>query len=142
MPEMTDPILDKLAQFTPDAASIDHAEILFRAGRASARTPRIWKIALIGLLLSNAATASLLVVRDRQPSSVPAADQPGFRSPIDPQPDPATPKPPISSESPWSIGMLNRTLDPDSAPNEEPIAGLTAPHRPLTLLAAHRGEID
>ena len=36
----------KLARFTPSASSLDPADVLFRAGRASARTPWGWKIAV------------------------------------------------------------------------------------------------
>jgi hypothetical protein len=44
-----DPLTRRLSQFTPDAGGLDRDELLFAAGRASARPNRRW-IALAGTL--------------------------------------------------------------------------------------------
>lgn len=51
---MAEDIIETLAAFTP--ATVNRYEMLFAAGKASARTPRIWKIALVALLLSQSLT--------------------------------------------------------------------------------------
>ena len=48
-----DPVYDKLAKFSPDAAAVDASVLLFEAGRASARTPWGWKAAAAALLVAN-----------------------------------------------------------------------------------------
>ncbi|MDB5307322.1 MAG: hypothetical protein JWO38_1524 [Gemmataceae bacterium] len=138
-----DPTLDKLVRFTPDAA-VDPAEILFRAGRASVRTPRGWRLAVVGLLLANAATAGVLIVRGQTPAPPPAEPLavPVVVPVVIPAPAPELPVPPTGPESPWSVGALTRTTDPDTLPGPEPDPGPTSADRPLTLLSARRGEID
>ncbi len=46
-----EPVFEKLTRFTPSASSLDPAEVLFRAGQASVRTPWGWKVGVSGLLL-------------------------------------------------------------------------------------------
>lgn len=52
---LTDPVARALARFTP-ASGLDRNEALYRAGRASARTGRLWKGIAALLLATNAAT--------------------------------------------------------------------------------------
>ena len=51
---MPEDVIETLAAFTPSQVNRD--EMLFAAGKASARTPRIWKIAVVLLLLSQSLT--------------------------------------------------------------------------------------
>ena len=50
-------MIDKLTQFTP-VTTLNRNEMLFQAGRASVRTPRIWKWLVGGLALSQSATVA------------------------------------------------------------------------------------
>ena len=51
---MPEDVIETLTAFTP--AKVNRDEMLFAAGKASARTPRIWKIAVVALLLSQSLT--------------------------------------------------------------------------------------
>ena len=48
---MSEPFLERLSRFTPNAGGLDRDALLFAAGRASARPNRAW-IALATLLTS------------------------------------------------------------------------------------------
>ena len=54
-----DPLIDKLAQFSPAASSIDRDAMLFAAGRASAPRSQTWKALAAGLAFSQAAMVVL-----------------------------------------------------------------------------------
>ena len=131
-----DPIA-KLAKFTP-ATSADPADLLFAAGRASARTPRGWKAAVVSLALSNVALCAclLLVPRDAPTvAPVPAAAVPQ-------QPEPILPSPAsVPVDDPWSYRTL-RATDPEFSPTSEPVANLTPPRAPLTARSGRAGDID
>jgi len=131
-----DPVYDKLARFSPDPGGLDPAEVLFRAGRASARTPRGWKVAVAGLLLSNAVGFGWLALRP-----VPESAQTPVPLVLPAQVAEPPPAPPVEA-SPWSAHTLMGTLDTDRLPPPEAVAGLTDPGRPLALISARRGEID
>ena len=51
---MPEDVIATLQAFTP--ATVNRDEMLFAAGKASARTPRFWKIAVAALLLSQSLT--------------------------------------------------------------------------------------
>ena len=51
---MPEDVIETLQAFTP--ATVNRDEMLFAAGKASARTPRFWKIAVAALLLSQSLT--------------------------------------------------------------------------------------
>jgi hypothetical protein len=134
-----DPVYDKLARFNPDATGLDPAEVLFRAGRASAKTPRVWKVAVAGLLLANAATAAALLFRQEKPPLPEVIPVTVVVPVIMPQTATSPPEAP-SGPSPDSIGLLTRTFDPDIPP---PPAGFAPPDRPVEILTAgSRGGID
>jgi hypothetical protein len=86
MPDRPDPLTDALARFTP-AARLDRDEMLFQAGRASARAGRLWKGVAALLLATNVATLTMwfstrprqVVVIETQPAPIPA-------EPVEPQP--------------------------------------------------------
>ena len=51
---MPEDVIATLQAFTP--ATVNRDEMLFAAGKAAARTPRIWKIAVAALMLSQSLT--------------------------------------------------------------------------------------
>jgi hypothetical protein len=131
-----DPAIDWLAGLTPNASGLDPAEVLVRAGRASARTPRGWKLAVAGLLLANVATLVILLPHRGPPSEVAPAP---VATPV-PAPAPAPPpeSPPGSDAN--SVAALARSFDPDAPP---PPAGFVAPDRPAdTLTVGSHGVTD
>lgn len=132
MPDVTrDPADGPLAGFTP-AAVLDPADILFRAGRASARTPWGWKAAVAGLLLSNLAVVGALLFRQPQTVAVPAA-APVPPVEVAPAEPPAEPSPPS--------GLLARSTDLGAWPR--PAADLDyPPDYPLTLAEARRAAVE
>jgi hypothetical protein len=129
MPEMIpDPGLEWLARLRPNESVLDPADILFHAGRASARTPRPWKIGVAGLLLTNAVAVGLLLDHQdpRRPATAPAPVAVPTSSPA-PTPPPASPP----GADPNSVYSLARSLDPDAPP---PPAGFVSPDRPTAPL--------
>jgi hypothetical protein len=140
-----DPLINKLARFTPTSATVDQAALLFAAGRASARTPWLWKVAVAGLLLTNLGWLSLLIFRQNittgptpnsQPEAVPVA------IPQADPPPPATNSLPSSSDDPWSYRSLASIDDPEKIPLLEPLISHVPTQKPLTPRTAFRGEID
>jgi len=121
--------IDKLGRFTPNA-SLDAAEVLFRAGRASARTPRGWKFAVAVLLLANVgwvAERGLREPKSSLPEVPPAIAKPSVLPPLEP-----TLPSPTESLSPWSLGALQRTGDLESLPELSAIANFAPTDPPLT----------
>jgi hypothetical protein len=98
---LSEPILEKLSRFTPDAGALNRDALLFAGGRASARPNRAW-IALAAVL---AATQVLTVVLWwSQPASTVA------QLPLSANPAPSSSSPtdspiPDSSDDPglWSV---------------------------------------
>jgi hypothetical protein len=134
-----DPVA-QLGRFTPVAAT-DPAELLFAAGRASARTHWGWKVAVAALVASNVALGALFVLHTRPapPTAQPAP------APVDQQPpELSAPAPPTSTpepvDEPWSYRAL-RSADLERAPL---VDGTTtvAPREPLTVRSGQRGELD
>jgi hypothetical protein len=140
-----DPLLDKLARFTPNAASVDNAALLFATGRASARTPWVWKVAVAGLLLANAGWLSVLAFGPKQegvPISVPPITP---AAPATPQTEPdslPSSNPPPLSDDPWSYRALHSIDDPEKLPHSGPLQNEITTDKHLTPRTAHRGEID
>jgi hypothetical protein len=131
-----DPVA-KLARFTP-ASGPDAAELVFAAGRASARTHWGWKAAVAALVASNLALGA--VIAFRAPAEPPAHPEPvGQPQPEQPVSTPPT-SAPVPGEEPWSYRAL-RSADPERVPETEPITS-AAPRQPLTVLSGHRGELD
>jgi hypothetical protein len=124
-----DPRLDWLTRLTPNGALLDPADVLFHAGRASARTPRAWKLAVAGLLLANAVTVGLLLAHRDPPRSPEAASAPVAVPTSVPAPVPPSDGP--TWDEPNSISTLARSLDLDAPP---PPAGFVAPDRPAAPL--------
>ena len=114
---MSEPIAERLSRLTPDAGSLDRDELLFAAGRASARPARRWQ-ALTGILaLGQALTLVIL-----WPTAPPQA----------PMPMPMVERPtlPLSPEAPdWP---MSRTLlsAADDHWKRPPDAGPLVPDEP------------
>jgi hypothetical protein len=118
-----DPRLDWLTRLQPNGSILDPADVLFHAGRASARTPRAWKVAVAGLLMANLVMVGLLLARRDPPRPLEAA------APVAvPTPAPAPPADTLPSSDPDSVYSLARSFDPDAPP---PPAGFVAPDRPV-----------
>ncbi|MBX9584694.1 MAG: hypothetical protein K2X87_30695 [Gemmataceae bacterium] len=126
-----EPDLGPLAAFTP-ASGLDPAEVLFRAGRATARTPRVWKLAVAGLVALNVATAAALLLPEPAvvagPEQVEPAPTPGAHAPGSPEHD--------SPEG----GLLAGASDLD-APRPEVLPNMVAARYPLTALSGRQAEI-
>ena len=128
-----DPVLDKLARFSPDAGGLDPAEVLFRAGRASVRTPRLWKGAVAALLVANV----VLFLNQSKPAEIVYVYTPPVVVTV-PQPEPAPPP----DASPWNPHSLIGSLDLDLSPRPEAMTGLAPAATALTPLSARRADID
>jgi hypothetical protein len=129
-----DPVLEKLARFTPNASSLDPAELLFRAGQASARTPLGWKIAVPGLLLLIAALLGERLMNNPNANPGPSEAVPVIvvvPVPI-PVSEPSPSPDPSESESPWRLGALLHAADPNDLPKAPALAGLSPADPPLT----------
>jgi hypothetical protein len=129
-----DPVLGRLTRFTPREPSLDPADVLFRAGRDSARTPRGWKMAVAGLGLVVAALLGerLTNSRDANPGP-PGAAPPAVAVPVPvPAPDQSPSPVPTGPESPWRFGALRHAADPNDLPTSPALAGLSPVDPPLT----------
>ena len=76
---MSEPFVERLSRFTPDAGGLDRDALLFAAGRRSARPNRGW-VALAAALAGTQALSLVLLalppVPPAAPVSGPAADRP------------------------------------------------------------------
>jgi hypothetical protein len=128
----SDPVVGRLARFTPRAPSLDPADVLFCAGRDSARTPRGWKVAVAGLGLVVAALLGERWVNSRAANpGPPTPAAPAVVVPI-PVPDQGPSPVPTGPESPWRFGALLHAADPDDLPASGSLAGLSPADPPLT----------
>ena len=129
-----DPLIASLNRFTPQASPIDRDELLFRAGRASARTPRGWKLAVAALGISQ----MLLLgwIASTAPTSVAV--------PVIPAPPPPTVAPvPPDSEPPslpqYSYVELVRGWEAGTIPAATPSEG--GSREPIFTVMASRREL-
>jgi hypothetical protein len=115
-------LINMLARFTP-TTELNRDELLFRAGRASAPSPRWWKRATAALAVAQAVTLALLL---HPPEPRPAAAPP-VAAPAPPDAEPAPPLPPSSYlvlSHTWENGDA---LPPPAAPTPD-----SRPAKPLT----------
>ena len=114
-----DPLLQKLARFTPSSDKIDRDAMLFAAGKAAGSTNRGWKLLATGLAMSQ---AGMLAVWLAAPSLTdPLQTQ---SRPLAADVSPNTPRLEQDSDrqtdSPGSYGNLMRHLERDGLPMPEP----------------------
>src|ERR1700722_1998797 len=67
---MSEPLAERLKQFTPNGAALDRDALLFHAGRASVRAPGGWKMLAAALAAGQIVTLALL-----WPRSLPQTSQ-------------------------------------------------------------------
>ena len=113
-----DPLLQKLARFTPASTNIDRDAMLFAAGRAAGSTNRGWKLLAAGLAMSQAGmlvvwlaapSVDRLQMQTRPMVAAKSEEAPRFEQDFDRQ-----------AESPGSYGNLMRHLERDGLPMPEP----------------------
>jgi hypothetical protein len=112
-----DPLLQKLARFTPTSNKIDRDAMLFAAGRAAGSTSRGWKLLAAGLAMSQAGILAIWL-------ATPSIDRLQLQSrPLVAESSVNTPRLERDSdrqtESPESYGSLMRHLERDGLPMPE-----------------------
>lgn len=127
-----DPLVHKLARFTPTSAGIDRDAMLFAAGRASAPGPVKWKL-LAGLLcLSQLVTIAFLLM---------TSGAGGFREHIDAiatnQSSPQTSGEGAALPSLSYLGLMNHWRSGDF-PRPEAISDNTPPLPDLSIASSRK----
>ena len=111
---MSEPILERLSLFTPDAGRLDRDALLFAAGRASTRPNRGW-MTLASLLAGTQALSLALLL----PHSSPSVEKSTVSIASVPAPS-AAPEPPASGASAdpglWSARRGLLELDSNDRP--------------------------
>jgi hypothetical protein len=136
-----DDVMARLGRLRPADAGVHRDDMIFAAGRASARPPRRWNWAAAGLAVTQSLTLVLLAATWRAGGVSPPA---GPRAP-EPQADTGGPSPPARPDpepSPDSDLALahGSGFDPDRLPL--PAATAAAPGRPLTWQTGRSGNLD
>jgi len=132
MPELTpDPVYDKLVRFTPSAAGLDLGEIMFRAGVASARTPRFWKAVAAGLGIALGVLLGERFLNQRNDSEEAAPVVLVIPVPVF-TPEPAATPNDSETESPWRLGALLHAADANDLPHLAEAIELLPADPPLT----------
>jgi hypothetical protein len=140
-----DPVLDKLARFTPSSSAVNNAALLFAAGRASARTPWAWKVAVAGLLLANLGWLSLVLFRPHAKTAPESLQQPDSKPVINLESEPMPPptdSSPSASDDVFSYRALMSAGEAEISVHVEPLNGLIQNDKPLTPRTVQRGEND
>jgi len=120
---------DRLGRFTPSPLGLDRDAILFAAGQRSARSPRVWKVIVALLLVSQAATLVLLWPSSPKESVVvPAA---AVEVPVSEFVIP----PPSNSPDVWSAGSPPEVVQSEKRKNE---TGEFVTSPTLTIWSAYR----
>jgi hypothetical protein len=88
---MSEPFLERMSRFTPDAGSVNRDALLFATGRASARPNRGW-IALAGALAATQALSLVMLWPQHSPLSPGSPVQVANTVPVAAEP-PALPDP-------------------------------------------------
>jgi hypothetical protein len=84
---MSEPFLERLSRFTPDAGSVDRDALLFATGRASARPNRRW-IALAAALATTQVLSLVLLWPHATPPSAGSPIQVAGAPSVSPEPSP------------------------------------------------------
>ncbi len=138
-----DDVIDALAAFTPDAGRLDRDDLLFRAGRASARPNRWWQRLAAALAVSQAATLVALAPRPTPVPPVAPDRRDAPRPAAAPFPPPPVDSDPSPDPVPGSYAALRDSVATGRLPPVPPAAdGLHVSDRPLTVLSARSGVFD
>ena len=132
---MSEPFLDRLSRFTPDARGLDRDALLFAAGRASVRPNRRW-IAL-ATLLANTQIVSLILLWPRPTPPEGRLTVAAAVAPITLAPttlESSTPAPLASQGAWWS---RRRLLEPDEDERAVDSVTLIDSGPPLTIFGPH-----
>lgn len=131
---MPEDVIAKLGQFTP-TSGLDRDELLFRAGRASAPSPRIWKVVAAIFAVAQIVTAVTWIA---WPAQEPTIVRVPVVSPVieslDPVPSP-TEKPGANS-----YFVMSRSLSDGRLPTPEPSGGSSSDPN-VVLTAGSRGGV-
>jgi hypothetical protein len=116
---MSEPFLERLIRFTPDAGKVDRDALLFATGRASARPNRGWIV--LASMLAGTQALSLLLLWPH--ATLPVADFPGSFARVS---APATGLEARSSEALansdlWSV---RHDLPESGSPEDRPATGV------------------
>jgi hypothetical protein len=111
---MSEPILERLNRFTPDAGGLDRDALLFAAGRESARPNRSWMTLATLLASTQALSLVLLCSRPTPPGAglpVPVAAAPVPSAVVEPTESDA-----MAHPGPWSVGRGLREMETSDRP--------------------------
>ena len=113
---MSEPFLERLTRFTPDAGRLDRDALLFEAGRGSARPDRRWIALAASLACTQALTLALLGLRQVAPVDPMAGPMAGVAAP--PSLDEPPPSEAITTPDLWSARrkLLGSRSDDRHAP--------------------------
>jgi hypothetical protein len=95
---MSEPFLERLSRFTPDAGSLERDALLFAAGRGSARPNRMWMT--LAALLASTQVLSLVLLWPQPMSRI---DGSSLFTATPPMPRPATES--AAPEAPANTGL-------------------------------------
>jgi hypothetical protein len=123
---MSEPFLDRLSKFTPDAGGLNRDALLFAAGRASARPNRGWIALATALAGSQALSLALLWPRPTpSEASLPvslaqlAAPSTAEMAPVSALPDPRV----------WSVRHSLSEIETEDRPVDQPLLETGPPLR-------------
>jgi hypothetical protein len=105
---MSEPFLERLSRFTPDAGSVDRDALLFNTGRASARPNRGW-IALAAALAASQALSLVVLWPHATPPSAGSLVQVAHAPPM-------ASEPPILADSGLLLARQTLELEPQDRP--------------------------
>ena len=126
---MSESNVEKLSRFTPESGNLSSAEILFRAGRASARPNRLWKLLTGTLILSQALTCVFLWPRSSDPDSVEKPKAPPQQLPPVPEEDLSPPSSPSPSLMLLQHQYVNTKPNPTQVLAQEDLIPASPPLR-------------
>ena len=128
-------MIEKLGQFTP-VTKLNRDELLFAAGRASARSPRVWKWLAGGLALAQSVTLAAWFYMTPLASPVVPTKPTSVEAPLR-NPDP----PPLPPE-PNSYLELTRRITENGLPRSVPGTNETGPLSPPLTAGSRPGSIQ
>ena len=132
---MPEDVIAKLSQFTP-ASGLDRDELLFRAGRASVPSPRVWKVAVGLLAVGQLVTAGVWVA---WPPPEPTIVRVPVEAPVPTLIESSDTLPlPIGKPGASSYFVMSRSVSEGTLPAPEPSGGSSAEPN-VVLTAGWRG---